>query len=268
VAKLSLNDQWWRSFINKAIWLLIFVVVLFSLILSTKILGLKLETNIKLNTDSVLTFVIAFFSLGLSIMFYFKTEETSNRFYDNTYKFTADVSRTLAEIRAEFGEHLKHLDTGYSKIADAVSPPSDILKNLEETKRDLEEEKSERLGKNTKSKDLNKESLLQIVRALEKKIDAADKNINKVLNEASTPIRDRALSHTRKRVVDKLGGRSIIHISDQVISKRFKDLISEGELNQQYIKDLQALSFIDNNGFLSQEFIDHIRQYAHQSKQL
>ncbi len=261
MSRISLDEKWWAKFFNRLTWVLIFVVVLFSLIFGTKLLGLHLETDIKLSFESVLTFVIAFFSLGLSIMFYFKTEETSNRFYDNTYKFTSEISNVLATIRAEFGERLKHLDSGYSKIADAVSPPADLVSNLEKIKKDLEDKS---IGKAlSKEEEKDEDALRSRIGLLQKRFETLDKNINEVLTKARSPIRDRALSYTRNRVVDKLGGREILRISDDEIALRIKDLIKENRLPVGYVEDLKTLSFIDKNKYLSQEFIDHLRKYAH-----
>ncbi len=64
-----------------------------------------------------LSMVMAFFAIGLSVAFYFKATETSNRFYDNTYKFTQDTSKILGRIESGFGERLKHIDENYSDIS-------------------------------------------------------------------------------------------------------------------------------------------------------
>src|SRR5947209_16831034 len=65
-----------------------------------------------------LSLLLAFFSISLSLVFYLKASETSNTFYDNTYKFTANVSEILGRIEAGFSERLRHLDEGYSRLGD------------------------------------------------------------------------------------------------------------------------------------------------------
>lgn len=47
--------------------------------------------------ESLLSLLLAFFSIFISVFFYFKTEETSNHFYDMSYDFMKDVSVTLGK---------------------------------------------------------------------------------------------------------------------------------------------------------------------------
>ena len=42
--------------------------------------------------------MLAFFSIFISIFFYFKADETSTRFYDSSYKVMKDISVTLGKI--------------------------------------------------------------------------------------------------------------------------------------------------------------------------
>lgn len=89
--------------------------------------------------NDFLALVLALFSVALSVAFYFKANEASNQFYDNTYKFTKDMSEILGRIEAGFGERLRHLDEGYSGMRDRLdklphygATPSDVKKEEEE----------------------------------------------------------------------------------------------------------------------------------------
>lgn len=42
--------------------------------------------------DSILSTLLAFFSIFISIFFYFKADETSSKFYDSSYDFMKDFS--------------------------------------------------------------------------------------------------------------------------------------------------------------------------------
>ncbi|MEY4354065.1 MAG: hypothetical protein RLZZ609_2306 [Cyanobacteriota bacterium] len=68
--------------------------------------------------NDLLALLLAVFSVGLSVAFYFKANETSNQFYDNTYKFTKEMSELLGRIESGFGERLRHLDEGYSTMVE------------------------------------------------------------------------------------------------------------------------------------------------------
>jgi hypothetical protein len=68
--------------------------------------------------NDLLALLLAVFSVALSVAFYFKANETSNQFYDNTYKFTKEMSELLGRIESGFGERLRHLDEGYSTMVE------------------------------------------------------------------------------------------------------------------------------------------------------
>lgn len=78
--------------------------------------------NLTLDFPSLLSLLLAIFSVGLAALFYFKATETSNTFCDNTYKFTRDTAELLARIESGFGERLRHLDESYARIQERVLP--------------------------------------------------------------------------------------------------------------------------------------------------
>jgi hypothetical protein len=72
------------------------------------------------NFSDLLALFLAMFSIALAVLFYLKASETSNVFYDNTYKFTKDVSEILGRVEAGFGEKLQHLNEGYTGLKSVV----------------------------------------------------------------------------------------------------------------------------------------------------
>jgi hypothetical protein len=70
-----------------------------------------------------------------------------NEFYNNTYKFTKDISELLGRIEEGFGERLKHLDEGYAGIRDRVdrwqdyksAPTSSEIQHEKDEIRQIEE---------------------------------------------------------------------------------------------------------------------------------
>lgn len=65
----------------------------------------------------VLSMFLAISAIALSAAFYFKADESSQGFYNNTYHFTKDVSEILGRIESGFGEKLRHIDEGYSGLS-------------------------------------------------------------------------------------------------------------------------------------------------------
>ena len=105
------------------------------------------HVNLQFDFSAFLSLLLALFAIGLSALFYFKTTETSNAFYDNTHKFTREVSQILGRIEASFGERLKHLDEGYTGLRDKFENlPFDLSKARElekEEKKEVEKKEAE-----------------------------------------------------------------------------------------------------------------------------
>ena len=107
--------------------LIVFVVLLFSLVVSYKMLNGSIPFDMsRFSFSDLLSMVIALFSIALSLIFYNKATETSNTFYNNTYNFTSHVSEVLGKIEAGFSERLRHIDESYTRLGDRfdrMSPP-------------------------------------------------------------------------------------------------------------------------------------------------
>lgn len=93
------------------------LLVLFALALIWRVVIAKIDLK-GFSFNDLLSLLLAVFSVALSVAFYFKANETSNQFYDNTYKFTKEMSELLGRIESGFGERLRHLDEGYSTMAE------------------------------------------------------------------------------------------------------------------------------------------------------
>jgi hypothetical protein len=74
--------------------------------------------NLQFDFPTFLSLLLAIFSVGLAAMFYFKATDTSNAFYDNTYKFSQEIAGLLVKIESGFGEKLTHLDDAYKGMRD------------------------------------------------------------------------------------------------------------------------------------------------------
>jgi len=98
------------------------------------------QCDLQFDFPAFLALLLALFAVGLSALFYFKTTETSNAFYDNTHKFTREVSQILGRIEERFGERLRHLDEGYTGLRDKFeSLPFNVSEAREEAKEGEEE---------------------------------------------------------------------------------------------------------------------------------
>ncbi|MFZ2783582.1 MAG: hypothetical protein WAZ36_04225 [Sediminibacterium sp.] len=94
----------------------------------------------KFDFNALLALLLSLFAIALSVAFYFKATDTSNLFYDNTYKFTKEISEILGRIEAGFGERLRHLDEGYTGLVSKFDNGFNEV-NINETKEEIEKEK-------------------------------------------------------------------------------------------------------------------------------
>lgn len=92
----------------------------------TSLLCLVIYKN-GLTTESILSMLLAFFAIFISIFFYFKADETSNKFYISSYAFMKDQAVLLGRIEERFGEkfenlfsRIDHLDVGQAEKEDQI----------------------------------------------------------------------------------------------------------------------------------------------------
>lgn len=182
------TPNWWRGGfltlgnIRDVILVSLLVVITWKLVNS--------EIKISLESFSftdLLSVLLAFFAIALSAAFFFKATETSNRFYDNSYKFTKEMSEILGRIESGFGEKLKHIDEGYTGLREKSDKmPFDVKQAKEEEKKEekhIKEQEKERnqiildLMEKAKVADGEKEALLK---RLEKSSQELDKSKNEL----------------------------------------------------------------------------------------
>ncbi len=112
--------------------------------------------------SDLLSLFLAMFSISLAVLFYLKATDTSNVFYDNTYRFTKDVSEILGRLEAGFGEKLKHLGEEYSGLKTAVENiPFDVNKAEQKIKEEQEQVQKVEEEKNNIILDLANKAKLQ-----------------------------------------------------------------------------------------------------------
>lgn len=123
----------------------------------------------ELTIESLLSILLAFFSIFISIFFYFKADETSTNFYNSSYEFMKDISITLGKIEERFGEKLNSLNEKVShldqirteknkEIQDKMDDKYSIINDLMD-KANLSEEERKKYKTQLEEKDNEIESL-------------------------------------------------------------------------------------------------------------
>ena len=117
--------------------------------------------------DSILSTLLAFFSIFISIFFYFKADETSTNFYKSSYYIMKDVSVALGKIEERFGEKLNSLNEKVSHLDSISSEKSEEIQEQKEDKDKIINELMDKANLNEKEKDKYRKLLEESERQIE-----------------------------------------------------------------------------------------------------
>lgn len=225
--------------------------------------------------------------MWLSALFYFKATETSNTFYDNTYKFTRDIAQLLAKMESGFGERLRNLDEGYASMRSYFQTGSkpNNPEELERIKQKLEDEKEELRktieARNKIVQDLlersqlqagEKEQITEQLKEKEKELEAAQLEISKInrkilmdkvrskvsSSSGELPNNEGMNSFALSQVVEKIGRNAILQLSPVGVRRRFEEISKK--LPHRFIEDLRENGLYED--VLTQEGIAYLKTLA------
>jgi hypothetical protein len=220
--------------------------------------------------NDLLALILAMFSIALSVAFYFKATDTSNEFYDNTYRFTKDISEILGRIEAGFGERLRHLDEGYTGLRDQVARiPLDERKAKEEIAEEeeqaqkVEEEKArllEDLARRAKLQEAEKHALFQKlgqkdselaktrseIEFMRRRLERAEA-LRESEGEDRVPVTVR--HYIASDVVPAIGVDVVLAGPRSILRKRFFEL--KDKFHPGFLRDAESLGLVDPEGMLT-----------------
>lgn len=200
--------------------------------------------------NDFLALVLALFSVALSVAFYFKANEASNQFYDNTYKFTKDMSEILGRIEAGFGEKLRHLDEGYSGVRDRLdriphygATPSEVKSEEEEIKRKEQEQRAliEELAEKAKLAEHEKKELFA-------NLEAKHEELEKAKNEL------RIMQGDRNNSFREPDQNTVINYIAQVLRNYISNNLDKNE-NRRLTRSLVERIFLENRQNIADQAI-------------
>ena len=226
--------------------------------------------NITVDFPTLLSLFLALFSVGLAALFYFKATETSNTFYDNTYNFTKDIAQLLVKIESGFGERLRNLDEGYASMRDSLQSYGNNNNNVEETKKKIENEKSEMekvvqernqiVAQLIERSNLHAEEKARITEELQEKeqeLMEAQKELSQMnkrlfvermerkrISKMGVNFNSGAAEFTRTHVLPRIGRERVLEAPRSLVIKRFNSLAND--LPRGYIEDLEHEGLFDN----------------------
>ncbi len=266
---------------NRESWLKTFVVVTVTLISVYKLATTPINIDLsQFDFSDFLALILSLFAIGMSVAFYFKASETSNRFYNNSYVFTKDISEILGRIEAGFGERLRHLDEGYSGLREHFgrSPleTKETEKKIEEEQEKYEKKLKEReaiiedLASRAK---LEKEEKIKLFNDLRKRtieLNETQKELKFLKHRARgipyVRIPTSQLSVTLKnyisgKVIPSLGGANeLTKMPHDSIIHRFSNIRFEYDNN--FIEEMRERNLLDSNFKLTEAGARKIRNIA------
>ncbi|ALQ08795.1 hypothetical protein P4S65_09850 [Pseudoalteromonas sp. B131b] len=230
-------------------------------------------TPIDLTVDfpTLLSLLLALFSVALAALFYFKATETSNTFYDNTNNFTKNIAQLLAKMESGFGEKLRNLDEGYSSMRDYLQNSPSINSEISETKEKIKdgkeeiekviEERNEIVSNLLDRAQLQEEEKSQILSKLKEKEDelsSSQKELNKMgkrlLMDRMRKKEGREFEkgfedYTYNNIIPQIGEKVLLTSSTTHAMRRINDFLSEQP--RAYIRDLEDNGYFEDGITLS-----------------
>ena len=247
-----------------------------------------IQTPVTLQFDfpSFLSLLLALFSVGLAAMFYFKTTDTSNTFYDNTYKFTRDIAELLVRIESGFGERLRHLDEAYKGMQDRFDKLpsklqiSEAKEKVEKEEKELEkiirekEELIEELVSKAQLRDEEKQQFLNALKEKEEALNDARQELNflrrrlriaeqkRIIEEEEDiiPVHSPLRSYIMEHILPQMDPEYVATRPAHIIKRRFSQI--KDELHDQAIRDMERYGLINSNGDLTVKGTKLFKSYA------
>jgi len=263
---------------NRESWLKVLVIAFFSLIIAWKLVTTPINI-VDFKFTDLLALLLAIFSIVLSVAFYFKATETSNNFYDNTYKFTQDVHEILGRIEGVFGERLKHLNEGYLGLMNRFDRlPFDIPKAEKEVKQEEAEVKKKEEERNQLLESIMKKASFdeEEKKALFEKIMEKDKELHHAKSELESLKREIKNEESRveefmftpafstrllmNQFVNQLAEQlDVRNDAPELIRERFNRL--KGSIPNNIIRDMKRDNILDSEGDLTGSGIKRLIKY-------
>jgi len=219
------------------------------------------DFNINLGTLSatdIVALLLALFAVGLSAAFYFKSSDSSNKFYDNMHKFTQDTSVVLGTIQSGFGEQLKNIEQKSQDLKESVdryytSNGADVSEEIAREKAATEKQVSDseqELGKiietlfeKSKLDDSEKQILKSNLKEKELELKRFQSELNFISNEERADFDREVHNHLTKLVRKKLKEDEIDKLSPMEI---FLSILSS-TISNAFLKDMHKLGYLENS---------------------
>ncbi len=267
-------------------WIISTILVI---VISIKVLISDFDfSQLRFEFTDLLSIIIALFAVWISINFYHKNNETSNKFYNNTYNFTKDISETLGRIEERFGEKLESLKEENRSLSNRVEKyystqkPADIAKDEKKEKEiqaKLEQELKEKdklLNNFAQKYKIAEQDKNQFIETLNKKSEEVAKLENRLklfeksnlhINEKYN-IPSRIVSYTKSQFKNNVEFRNLFYNLDVIGKDGLKEYFLDysERMSKGYLRDLEKYEIVDENRGLTDFGLNFMFNIANELK--
>ena len=160
---------------------------------------------INIDFITIVTLVIAFFSIYLSALFYFKATEQSNSFYDRSFNHTKQIQVLLSQMEGKFNKSLDVLEKGNETIRATIETGKGI-EYLGKANSDIEglEKRKERFLEDSIFSKIQlsieeKEKIKDELKKLEKEKSLLQYQLNEILDDTNLRNRNAHSIHVKNK---------------------------------------------------------------------
>ena len=190
-------------------WFSWIIATILVIVVSIKILLSDFDfSQLQFGFTDLLSIILALFAVWISINFYHKNNDTSTKFYNNTYTFTKDISETLGRIEERFGEKLESLKEENKSLSSRVEKY--YTGNGSKTVDKEKDEKKEKEIQDKLKKELEDKN--ELLNQFTKKYKIAEQDKNQFLEELNTK------TNEVRKLERKL---KLFEIDNTIISEKF-----------------------------------------------
>ena len=258
------------------------LIIAIAILVAWKLLNAQITLDLSgFSFNDLLALLLALFSVWLSVSFYLKASDTSNQFYDNTYKFTKEISELLGRIEEGFGERLRHLDEGYAGIRDRVERWQDYISAPTSSEVQHEEDEIRRIEQNYKELIDQFASRAQIAESERERIKQQLNIANQDLTNAKLALAESTRSenkhveaYSRARAFNQ-GNRALLYIAHKIhdsdpflgaedmpfqeVARLFD--VARPMLAAKALDELKQIGWMDEDGAMSEQALRRLRAH-------
>lgn len=210
----------------------------------------------------LLSLILAISAIVLSAAFYFKADESSKNFYNNSYEFTKNISELLGRIEERFGAQLVSLNKSHDNLNNKFGTmPVDVDKVKEEQVKEREairksEDEYQRMVESLMVKaqldasqmEEMRSSMASLAAEAERAKAELAKHTKSLYDESFNPLglSDDLFTYLRGLARDAYDS-SFVNASLGKIATRFDHLVSRGDIDSRALKNMAAARLYVND---------------------